>query len=314
MTLWFNPLSYLTIGSQSHDILYRKVSWLLDEARRKDIKDYNVSKAPDGASGPTSSSSPSQPQDPTSYQRDKLTTAIAVGGGEATHVVKVQLQPIGRRAASGPTHGSRGEEMRRNYGETDRRGRQHSSSLSFLAVTDAHTRKVAGSPDDYHSYQRSAATPTPTVPLNDFDSSLNRANPTVESIALAQRFDGSFSVNDDFIRLLTGSSSIPSFPDDLTALTGLEQDKQAIWIALLALAVFAKNLPEDEVSWTILAEKAEGFVISSLVSLGVDATGVTAMVSRLKRAAAKYVAYKFWIPILKRPDCSVVILVVSIDG
>ena len=49
-------------------------------------------------------------------------------------------------------------------------------------------------------------------------------------------------------------------------------------------------------------------------SLGVDATGVTAMVARLKRAATKYVTYKFWVPILRRSDSSVVILVVSIDA
>lgn len=307
-----NPLSHLTIASQDHDEVHPELIGLLNEARCKDI---NVSRASGGASGPTSSS-PSQSrrrQDPTLHQRNRLTTSIAVGGGEATQVVKAQLQPIGRPTGSGPTHSSWGGDMRSNHGETDRLGRQHSSTLSFLVVPDAHTQKVAGSPDD-HSYQHSTATPTPTAPQNDFDSPLNRANPTVEFIADAQRFDGSFPINDAFIRLLTGASSIPSLPDDLTALPGLLQDKQTIWVALLALAVFAKNLPEDEVSWTMLAEKAESFVRTSLASLGVDATGINPMVSRLKRAAAKYVAYKFWIPILKRPDSSVVILVVSIDG
>ena len=64
----------------------------------------------------------------------------------------------------------------------------------------------------------------------------------------------------------------------------------------------------------MLAEKAESFLRTSLASLGIDVTGVTAMVTRLKRVAAKYVAYKFWVPILRRSDSSVVILVVSIDG
>ena len=107
---------------------------------------------------------------------------------------------------------------------------------------------------------------------------------------------------------------MPSLPDDLVALPGPEQNKQTIWVTLLALAVFAKNLPEDEVSWTVLAEKAERSIGASLASLGVDAAGVTAMMTRLKRAAAKYVAYKFWIPILRRSDSSVVMLIVSIDG
>ena len=64
----------------------------------------------------------------------------------------------------------------------------------------------------------------------------------------------------------------------------------------------------------MLAERAECFIKTSLASLDVDATGVTTMVTRLKRAAAKYVAYKFWVPVLRRSDSSVVILIVSIDG
>lgn len=208
--------------------------------------------------------------------------------------------------------------MRKNYGETDQLGGQYPSTTSFLVVIDAHTKKVAGSPGN-HPYQHSnivAAVPTPTVPQSNSDYSLARANPTVESIAKAQLFDGSFSINDNFIRLLTGSSSMPSLPDELAALPDSGQDKQTIWVTMLALAVFAKNLPEDEVSWTMLAEKAEEFVRKRLVSLGVDAdaTGVTEMVSRLKRAAAEHVAYKFWFPILRRSDSSVVILIVSIDG
>ena len=282
---------------------------MLNEARRKDIKHYDISGAPDGASGPTSSSrsQPGRWQDQMSHQRKRLTTAIAVDGGEATHSVKVQLQPIRKQGASGPTHGSQGEDMRRTYGGTGQLGRQYSSTSSFLVVVDAHTKKVAGSSHD-------PAIPTPPPPQNDFDSLLNRSTPTVGAIADAQEFDGSFPVNADFIRLLTGSSSMPSLPDDLAALPGSGQDKQTIWVTLLALAVFAKNLPEDEDSWTMLAEKAERFIRASLGSLGVDATGVTAMVTQLKRAVAKFVAYKFWVPILRRSDSSVVILVVSIDG
>lgn len=206
--------------------------------------------------------------------------------------------------------------MWKNYGETDQLGGQYPSASSFLVVIDAHTKKVAGSLGN-HPYQHSnvvAAVPTPTAPQSDFDYSLPRANPTVESIAKAQQFDGSFSINDDFIRLLTGSSSMPSLPDELTALPDSGQGKQTMWVTMLALAVFAKNLPEDEVSWTMLAEKAERFVRKRLIALGVNDTDVAAMVSRLKRAAAKYVAYKFWFPILRRSDSSVVILIVSIDG
>jgi hypothetical protein len=298
----------LTIGSQNHDIVRPELLWLLNEARCQDIKDYDASRPPAGAPG-LNSSSHSQAHGRQDHQRDRLTTAIAAGGGEATHLVKVRFEPIRRPAERSPVHGSKGE---KNHGETDRLGRQHSPALSFLVLLNDPNMKVAGSPGDRPIVITEA--PTPTAPQSGFDSLLNGANPTVESIADAQRFDGSFSTNDGFVRLLTGSSSMPSLPDDLATLPGSVQEKQTIWITILALAVFAKNLPEDEVSWTMLAEKAENFVRTSLASLGVDAAGVTAMVSRLKRAAAKYVAFKFWFPILKRSDSSVVILVVSIDG
>ena len=304
MLPWSNPLGLLTTGFQNRDIVHRELTWLLDAARREDIKAYDVPIDSNYAPGPSSSSR----SQATSHQRNRLTAAIAVDGGAAAHVVKVQLEPIRRRAARGPIHG---EDVRRNYGEMDQLGGQYSPTWSFLAVIDAHTKKVAGSPDNHP--MAVVADPTPTGLQSDSDS-LNRANPTVESIADAQQFDGSFSINDGFIRLLTGSSSMPSLPNTLTALPGSREKKQTIWITVLALAVFAKNLPEDEVSWKMLAEKAESFVRASLASMGVDDTDVNAMVSQLKRAAARFVAYKFWFPILRRSDSSVVILVVSIDG
>jgi len=312
-------VTFLTIGSQNHGIVTRDLLRLLDEARRNDIKDYDVSRTLGGALGPTSSSH-SQPrgrQDPPSDQSNRPTTEIAVDSRGASHTVKVQLETIRKRAAaSDPVHGAEGEDMRKNYRGTDRLGRQHSSTFSFLVVIDAHTKKVAGSQGEDPSQHSDVVdtVPTPTASQSDFDSPLNRPNPTVGSIAAAQQFDGSFSANDDFIRLLTGSSSLPPLPEDLAALPDSGQVKQTIWITLLALAVFAKNLQEDEVSWTMLAEKAERFLSMSLVSLGVDDTDVTATVSRLKRAAAKYVAFKFWFPIVRRSDSSVVILIVSIDG
>ena len=181
MALWSDPWSYLTIDAQNHDIVHRELSWLLDEAHRKDIKDYDASRAPGGASEPTSSSrsQPRRRQDPTTHQRKRMTTAIPVDGGKATHAVKVQLQPIRSRAASGPSHGTQGEDVRKNYGATDRLGRQY---LSFLVVIDAHTEKVAGSSED-HPFQP-AATPTPAPPQNYFDSLLNHANPRLSPLQM----------------------------------------------------------------------------------------------------------------------------------
>ena len=82
--------------------------------------------------------------------------------------------------------------MQRTYGATDRLGRQSSSTSSFLVVLDAHTKKVAGSSDD-RPYQF-AATLTPALPQNDFDSLLNHTDLTVGSIADAQWFSLSMPI------------------------------------------------------------------------------------------------------------------------
>ena len=238
-----------------------------------------------------------------------LTTPIAVYGGGASHIVNVQVEPIHRRAARGLVYGS--AEVGNNRQAT-RQYSPASAPMSFLVIGDAYIKTATSSPGDYPV---AVATVSPPIASqSDFNSHLNGTNPTVKSIAEYQQFDGSFPVRDDFITLLTGSTSAPPLPADFTAISGLEQEKQVIWITMVALAVLAKNLPEDEDSWTMLAEKAETWVSTRLESLGVDPVFVNAMVNRLKRAAAKYVSYKFWFPILKGSDSSLIILVVSIDG
>lgn len=238
-----------------------------------------------------------------------LTTPIAVYGEGASHIVKVQVGPIHRRAAGGLVYSSaevgNNRQATRQYSPT-------SAPMSFLIIGDAYIKTATGSPED-HPIAVASVSP-PIASQSDYNPPLNATNPTVKLISEYQQFDGSFPVRDDFITLLTGSTSAPPLPADFAAITGLEQEKQVIWITMVALAVFAKNLPEDEDSWGMLAEKAETFVSTRLESLGVDTASVSAMVNRLKRAAAKYVSYKFWFPILKGSDSSLIILVVSIDG
>jgi hypothetical protein len=278
----------------------------IHQARSEDNKDCR---------GPNSSSrsGASGQQAPIPHQRNSLTTPIAMDGVRATHLVKVQVRPLDRRAANLLTHDSEDEKTGDNRAEADWSRRQYSphiSPMSFLII-DAHTMGVPGSPEDHPNFMAAAST---SASSQSGFNSLNGANPTVEAIAIAQQYDGSFPVDGGFICLLTGSPVPPSLPVELTALAGSEQDKHTIWATMLALAVFAKNLQGDAVSWRMLAEKAGEFVRTRLVLLGVDAGDVTAVVNRLRGAAAKYVSYKFWFPILKNPDGSVVILVVSIDG
>lgn len=273
---------------------------LVHRARSEDINNYDASFG----------RNPSQ-QGSTLRQRNAGTTPIAIYGGGASHIVKVQVEPIRRRAARGLIYGSEDEEVGKNpqarkpYPSTSR-------AMSFLIIGDAYIKGVTSSPGDHPTAV--AAISTSAAPQSGFNSLLNSTNPTVELIACDQRFDGSFPVRNSFIALLTGSASAPPLPTEFTNITGSEQEKQSIWVTLLALAVLAKHLPEDKVTWIMLAEKAENFVRRSLVSLGVDGASVTPVVNGLKKAAAKYVSYKFWFPILKGSDSSVIILVVSIDG
>jgi len=109
---------------------------------------------------------------------------------------------------------------------------------------------------------------------------------TVESIARAQQFDGSFPVNSDFIRLLTGSSSTPALPGELAVLSGSEQAKQIIWVTVLVLAVLAKKFAKDKDSWEMLAEKSSEFVETSLVLMGVDRGNAVTVTGQLEAAAA----------------------------
>ncbi len=112
---------------------------------------------------------------------------------------------------------------------------------------------------------------------------------TVESIARAQQFDGSFPVSSDFIRLLTGAPSTPALPGELVALSGSEQVKQIIWVTVLVLAALAKKFAKDKDSWEMLAEKSSEFVETSLVSMGVDGGNAVTVTNQLKTTAARNV-------------------------
>ena len=133
----------------------------------------------------------------------------------------------------------------------------------------------------------SNALPTPTpVPAS---ASYGGGTLTVESIARAQQFDGSFPVSGDFIHLLTRTSSTPALPGELAALSGSEQAKQTIWVTVIVLAVLAKKFGKDKDSWEMLAEKSSEFVETSLVSMGVDGGNAATVIKQLKTAAARNV-------------------------
>ena len=155
-------------------------------------------------------------------------------------------------------------------------GSSHITALSGGAPTSAPTPAPVSYTDSYGS----APIPAPAS---------HGGTLTVEAIARAQQFDGGFPVSSDFIRLLTGSSSAPSLPGELAALSGSSQEKQIIWVTVLVIAVLAKKFGGDKDSWEMLAEKSTEFVETSLVSMGVDSGNAVTVINQLKTAAARSV-------------------------
>ena len=199
----------------------------------------------------------------------KILSRLGSGQGEysvgrAAYLPSPPVRELGRPAAAFEEYGEGGSE--RSYDRSLR-----VSAQSFSPGSSHFTALSGGAP------LTSAPIPAPS------------SYGGVEAIARAQQFDGGFPVSSDFIRLLTGSSSAPSLPGELAALSGSSQEKQIIWVTVLVIAVLAKKFGGDKDSWEMLAEKSMEFVETSLVSMGVDSGNAVTVINHLKTAAARSV-------------------------
>ncbi|CAG8554652.1 5743_t:CDS:2 [Acaulospora colombiana] len=118
---------------------------------------------------------------------------------------------------------------------------------------------------------------------------------TVEALARAQRFDGSFPLVIDHIAMLFKTPSahlaIPTIPAALMRLTGDEMIKETIWATMLTLACMEKRLAAQKDVWEFIADKAREYVHEELRHLygpaSGDQTSVNSLVKELNDAAAE---------------------------
>lgn len=108
---------------------------------------------------------------------------------------------------------------------------------------------------------------------------------TIESLARAQSFDGSFPSTEQFLKSLKGGQAVPAQPTELANLGGDQNVKASIWATILTLACLQKSFSNDKDAWEMLAEKARDYIEGALGDLGVDAGSVPKMITDLTAAA-----------------------------
>ena len=113
---------------------------------------------------------------------------------------------------------------------------------------------------------------------------------TVENLARAQNFDGSFPSTDHHLQFLFNSSpnriSAETLPVSLATLSCVEDVKKTLWSTVLTLACLEKTFKSDKDSWEMLAEKATDYIIGVLEGdCGLSSDKAMAVVAELKKNA-----------------------------
>lgn len=99
---------------------------------------------------------------------------------------------------------------------------------------------------------------------------------TLESIARAQQFDGSFSHDTAFLGQVCKPKPVPPMPALLSNIAGDADIKRLIWATVLVLACLKRVFTSEKDSWEMMAEKASMFVEDALKDMGADASAVCA--------------------------------------
>ncbi|PVF97085.1 hypothetical protein CPB86DRAFT_760872 [Serendipita vermifera] len=127
----------------------------------------------------------------------------------------------------------------------------------------------------------------PAAPASYSYGSAKAPAPTslsVESLARAQKFDGSFPTDSQHISLVTSGGTL-SLPSALSGLGGPEETKKAIWATLLTIACLEKRLAGEKDVWEFLADKARDYISATLQDLCKDAAKAEALMKELTAAA-----------------------------
>ncbi|KAG8840682.1 hypothetical protein FRB91_005777, partial [Serendipita sp. 411] len=114
------------------------------------------------------------------------------------------------------------------------------------------------------SYSNTGYLDSPPVPLYTPPTSISQQTLSVESIARAQKFDGSFPSDDGHLWLIAGADGLSRARDIPPALVRLAgggigaqaATKKLIWATVLTIVCLQKKFGAEKDSWEMLAEKA----------------------------------------------------------
>ncbi|KAG8796890.1 von Willebrand factor A domain-containing protein 5A [Serendipita sp. 399] len=109
---------------------------------------------------------------------------------------------------------------------------------------------------------------------------------TVDSIARAQRFDGSFPYDlNHFIFIFEGREALATsalqLPPLLSSTSANEADKMTIWVTIVTLACLQQKFASEKDAWELLAEKAQELVVGLLADLGLSESKTQEVVAKL---------------------------------
>ncbi|PVF97084.1 VIT-domain-containing protein [Serendipita vermifera] len=131
----------------------------------------------------------------------------------------------------------------------------------------------------------------PAAPASSNYASAKPLVPTllnVEYLARAQKFDGSFPIDSQYISLVTSGGTL-SLPNALSGLGGSVETKKAVWATLLTIACMEKRLAGEKDVWEFLADKARDYISATLQDLCKDAAKAEALIKELAAAASRAV-------------------------
>ncbi|KAG8787401.1 hypothetical protein FRC16_001559, partial [Serendipita sp. 398] len=135
---------------------------------------------------------------------------------------------------------------------------------------------------------------SPVPPSSPLMAEPSRAqNLSVESIARAQNFNGSFPYDDNHLQFIVGADGISrarELPTTLKQLGGMsnaqEATKMLIWATVITFVCLQKKFGREKDSWEMLAEKAKEYIEKELVELGLEETLVAKTVNELESVAS----------------------------
>jgi hypothetical protein len=131
-----------------------------------------------------------------------------------------------------------------------------------------------------------SASESPAAQLSPSLSEAGPLPPTIESLARAQSFDGSFIGSPALFQLLVQQPQAPATP---TALGAADTRRETVWCTLLCVAYLETRFSDEKDVWSMIVEKAMAWVEETLENIA-GADNVALLGKELKDEARKCIA------------------------